>query len=113
MDDGTFAAGSERYTSSMPKAPQSESPIEVGVRELRDHLSAWLERVKAGDEIVITERGKPVARLRKVTGRERIDELIALGVVTPAKQPRQLPETFRRIKLSPGPPIEDIVAENR
>jgi prevent-host-death family protein len=35
----------------------------VGVRELRQNLSRYLERVKAGEGLVVTERGRPVARL--------------------------------------------------
>lgn len=35
----------------------------VPVAEAKAHLSALLERVEAGEEIVIARRGKPVARL--------------------------------------------------
>ena len=35
----------------------------VGVRELRQNLSKYLERVKAGEPLVVTERGQVVARL--------------------------------------------------
>jgi len=35
----------------------------AGVREARQHLSALLDEVKKGREIVITERGRPVAKL--------------------------------------------------
>jgi prevent-host-death family protein len=35
----------------------------VGVRELRQNLSKYLDRVKAGDDLVVTERGRVVARL--------------------------------------------------
>lgn len=97
----------------MPKAPLSLEPIEVGVRELRDHLSSWLERVKEGEEIVITERGRPVAKLSRTAGRERLDELIALGIVTPALQPRQPAKSIPKIKMSPGPSIQDIIADMR
>jgi len=38
--------------------------VEVGVHEAKTHLSRLLERVEAGEEIVITRRGKPVAVLR-------------------------------------------------
>ena len=40
--------------------------MQVGVGELRDNLSRWISRVKRGQEIVIKERGKPVARLTNV-----------------------------------------------
>ena len=35
----------------------------VGVRELRQNLSKYLDRVKAGEDLVVTERGAVVARL--------------------------------------------------
>ena len=36
------------------------SPIRVGIRELKEQLSRYVERVKTGATVVITERGKPV-----------------------------------------------------
>ena len=36
---------------------------EVGASEARNKLSALLDRVEAGEEVVITRRGRPVARL--------------------------------------------------
>jgi prevent-host-death family protein len=35
----------------------------VGVRELRQNLSRYLDRVKAGETLVVTERGEEVARV--------------------------------------------------
>lgn len=35
----------------------------VGVRELRQNLSRYLDRVKSGEALVVTERGREVARL--------------------------------------------------
>ncbi|MGH2988058.1 MAG: type II toxin-antitoxin system Phd/YefM family antitoxin [Solirubrobacterales bacterium] len=35
----------------------------VGIRELRQHLSRYIERVKEGEDLVVTERGREVARL--------------------------------------------------
>lgn len=37
--------------------------VEVASRELRNSTADLLRRVEAGDEIVITSRGKPVAAL--------------------------------------------------
>lgn len=62
--------------------------VEVGVRELRDHLSRWLEQVKAGEEVIVTERGKPVARLQRVDRPPWLQELYDRGVITPAKHPK-------------------------
>jgi prevent-host-death family protein len=38
-------------------------PEQVGVRELRQNLSKYLDRVKDGDDLVVTEHGRIVARL--------------------------------------------------
>ncbi len=35
----------------------------VSVHEAKTHLSRLLERVRAGDEIIISKRGEPYARL--------------------------------------------------
>lgn len=35
----------------------------VGVKELKNRLSDYLRRVRAGEDIVITDRGEPMAAL--------------------------------------------------
>ncbi|MFZ5871331.1 MAG: type II toxin-antitoxin system Phd/YefM family antitoxin [Actinomycetota bacterium] len=85
----------------------------VGVRELRDHLSRYLDRVKAGEEITVTDHGRPVARL-VAAGPEadRMADLVAAGIVVPARTTtRRLPT--RRARLTSGPPISDVVTEQR
>lgn len=37
--------------------------MEVSVRELKDGLSEYLRRVARGEEVIVTSRGRPVARL--------------------------------------------------
>ena len=48
----------------------------VGVRDLKANLSACLRRIKSGKTLIITERGKPVARLSPVeaTLEEKLQE---------------------------------------
>ena len=41
----------------------------IGAAEARSTLGALLERVGLGEEVVITRRGKPVARLTPFVGR--------------------------------------------
>lgn len=58
--------------------------ISVGVRELKDHLSEYLRRVRAGESIVITDRGEPIARLTPgeaagQTGDARLSAAVADG----------------------------------
>jgi prevent-host-death family protein len=52
----------------------------IGIRELRDHLTATLRRVRAGETIEVTHHGAPVAILAPVPA-DRIDQLVAGGDV--------------------------------
>jgi prevent-host-death family protein len=65
-----------------------ESVKKVGARELRHDLRAILDRVWEGESLEITDRGRPVARLVPLPGREtRLERLIADGAVTEARRP--------------------------
>ncbi len=56
----------------------------AAVADLKAHLSQYLRRVKAGEEVVITERNVPIARLVPLTGAEAgesaMRELEARGI---------------------------------
>ncbi|HET8606348.1 MAG TPA: type II toxin-antitoxin system prevent-host-death family antitoxin [Gaiellaceae bacterium] len=84
--------------------------MEVGVRELRADLSRWLHRVRDGEEVVVTDRGKAVARILPVNGERRIDRLIREGTVTPAPRPwrGKLPKP-----IEDAGPLSDIVLGDR
>ena len=65
----------------------------IGVRELRQHASRYLEQVKAGEVIEVTERGKLVALLISPTPAAAVrDRLVASGRLVPAKSAFRLPE---------------------
>ena len=58
----------------------------VGIRELKAQLSAYVQRVKAGDTVVITERGKAVGRIVPIepaqpSVEERLQAMIRDGIV--------------------------------
>src|ERR1700685_561891 len=57
------------------------SGMDVPVTELRAHLSEWIERARGGDEIVITDRGLPVARLLGLSVAGTLQRLAAEGVI--------------------------------
>jgi prevent-host-death family protein len=84
--------------------------VEVGIRHLRADLSRFVKRVRAGEEIVVTDRGKAVARLVPLEGERKIDQLIRDGVVTPAPRPwrGRLPRP-----IEGAGPLSDIVLEDR
>ena len=70
--------------------------MHIGVRELRAGLTAAVRRAGAGESIVVTIGGRPVARLGPLepTGGPTLDDLIATGaVVAPRRHRRPDPET--------------------
>jgi prevent-host-death family protein len=84
--------------------------MDVGIRDLRDNLSRYVDRVRGGDELVITDRGSAVARLVPVEGGRKLDRLIAEGVVTPAAKRRRTRPT-RRVRARGT--VSDLVADQR
>jgi prevent-host-death family protein len=85
--------------------------LEVGVRELKNNLSRYLDKVQAGDEVVVTERGRPVARLLGIDHQtEHLAELVASGEVrAPRSTSRRRPTRRIRSKGS----VSDLVADQR
>lgn len=86
------------------------SRVEVGVRELKNNLSRYLDRVSDGIEIVVTERGRPVARLQRIDApAERLADLVAAGLVRPPRaRERRLPRP-----IAASGTVSDLVADQR
>jgi prevent-host-death family protein len=85
--------------------------IEVGVRDLKNNLSRYLDQVEAGAEVVVTDRGRPVARLSRidVVPRDKLAALIEAGLVrAPTSKVRQRP-----VPLASDGAVSDLVAEQR
>lgn len=61
----------------------------IGVRELRQHASRYLDRVAHGETVEVTDRGRPVARLVPITGDGWVD-LVAAGRVVPPQDDHDL-----------------------
>ncbi len=94
----------------------------VGIRELKAHLSAYLAKVKAGEVVVITERGKPIGRLSPEPGSETNPDFrdpaveAAWGMVRDGKATwsgRKFVAPRRRIPLQGTKLVSDIVIEDR
>ena len=96
--------------------------MDVSVRDLKNRLSEYLRKVSAGQEVVVTSRGKAVARLVAPRARSRVvaasreEEAIALlrsqPWVRPGKGRVRLPKVV--VKLKPGEKtLAEIVSEER
>jgi prevent-host-death family protein len=83
---------------------------EVGVRELHDGLSRYLAHVADGGEIVVTMRGRPVARLSPFEGRDPLAQLRARGLVS---EPSAEWAPRRRGRVAPRATVAALVSEQR
>lgn len=84
----------------------------VGVRELRQSLSKYLDRVKAGEDLVVTERGREVARLVPAS----TDAYAELATQFGASVPRERLEVVAARLAPPGAPAgttDAFLAEGR
>jgi prevent-host-death family protein len=84
----------------------------VGVRELRQNLSIYLERVKKGEALTVTEHGAAVAILRPLApAANPLDRLVAEGRATlPRRSLRHLP---RPLNVTLEKPLGEILDELR
>lgn len=96
--------------------------MEVPVRELKNRLSEYLRKVSTGHEVVVTSRGKVIARLiAPSAGRRKQpaeNEAIALlrgqPWIRPGKVGKQRVGLVKPIKLKPGTKsLSEIVSEMR
>lgn len=83
--------------------------MEVGIRELRNNLSHYLDRVRGGDELIVTDRGRAVARVVPMSRERILDSLIAAGIVTPAATKKRR----RPRPIAAAGSVSDLVADQR
>lgn len=81
----------------------------IGVRELRQQASRWLERVAGGESFQVTDRGRPVALLVPVPAEEGIEALVAAGRAKPGHG--RLADLGPPLPPRPGAPLPSEVLE--
>lgn len=83
--------------------------MNVGVRELKANLSSYLKQVVAGEDVVVTDHGRPVVRLSPFVVDSEVDRGIEEGWI----------EAPRRSRLPPAAPARsehstvEVLAEDR
>lgn len=87
----------------------------ASISELKNQLSAYLQRVRAGQTVIVYDRDRPIARIDRVADEDdddRIAELRRAGIVTPPCEP--LPLEMLRTPLPPaGRSVLDALLEER
>jgi len=89
----------------------------VGIKELKNRLTQYLRQAKAGEEVMVTERGRPIALIqaiqsvsRPVSLEARLAKLAAQGLVTlPVHKPLK---RVRRVTVR-GVPLSRMILEDR
>ena len=72
----------------------------IGIRELRQHASVYVDLAEKGQTVDITNRGRLVARLVPAGETESpLERLVAAGVLRPAEEPGSL------LDVEPAPPV--------
>jgi len=67
------------------------------VGEIQKNFAGVLKKIKSGEEIIITKRGQPIARITAMV----------------AKQDINWPDFFEECIEIQGKPLSDIISENR
>jgi prevent-host-death family protein len=90
--------------------------ITAGIKELKNQLSRYIALVKKGDDVLITERGRVIARVvkensRRASMRQALQLLVLKGqVIMPTREiKRDIPDP---VKL-PGKSVSGMVIEDR
>ena len=88
--------------------------LHVGARELKTRLGTYLRRVRSGQRLIVTDRHRPVAELRRIEAapasrRERLAELATTGQVT---APSRRLGRFEPVRAS-GEPLAGTIGRER
>ncbi|MDE0351875.1 MAG: type II toxin-antitoxin system prevent-host-death family antitoxin [bacterium] len=80
--------------------------MDVGIPELKANLSEYVRRAAGGEEIVVSGRGRPVAKLVGL-GTSMLESGVAEGWITPPTRSNLTPAVYYRASLSTGEVIDE------
>ena len=87
--------------------------VRVGTRELKNKLSEYMRRVKAGQVITVTERGKTIGQIIpvKASTQERLQAVVEAGI---AEWDGQKPKAYKpKAVNSSSRQVSELVTEDR
>ena len=84
--------------------------MNIGVRELKENLSKYLEKVAKGELVVVTDRGVAKAMIGPVPGGDQMAVGVEEGWITPAKKTGRL---SRPLNLQGSMRSIDAINEDR
>jgi prevent-host-death family protein len=91
--------------------------MRLGLREANQQFSKAIKAVRAGKEVVLTERGRPIAVIKPIKPEDDQDAALQAmadeGLITPAarKGPMPVPR-WRPVKVK-GQPLSQTIIDDR
>jgi prevent-host-death family protein len=95
----------DMYTSPMPVDERA------GIRELRDNLKDYLEKVELGATIEITKNGRTIAMLVPKPSADPVDRLVTEGRLIPPRSGSDSIRLPRRVQPPPSSPSSSEVLD--
>jgi prevent-host-death family protein len=89
--------------------------VKIGLREANQHFSKYVKMIRYGKEVVLTDRGKPLAVIKpihhkEITEEERIKQLEDQGILKRTKKTKM---PLHKLVTLEGKPLSEIIAEER
>jgi prevent-host-death family protein len=88
------------------------SNVNVPITELRAHLSDWLEQARSGEEIIVTDRGVPIARLMGIDTASVLERLTLEGVISRPLLSEKVKSRGRQ-RPTPTESVADLLSAQR
>lgn len=86
--------------------------MEVGITEFRSNLRRWIDEVKSGEEIVLTERRTPIARITGINAMPVIEQLEREGLIRgPRNKHRTKASGRKRVPVKGS--VSEIIVQQR
>jgi prevent-host-death family protein len=89
--------------------------MRMGLREANQQFSKAIKAVKAGKEVVLTERGKPIAVIKPLEQEDKEEAMIrrleAEGILRPARKRGPMPN-WKPVRIK-GKPMSETIREER
>ena len=89
--------------------------MKLGLREANQHFSKAIKAVRAGKEVILTERGQPIAVIKPIKPAPAVDAILVRmadeGLITLPSRKGRLPR-FEPIRIK-GKPLSQAIIEDR
>jgi prevent-host-death family protein len=91
--------------------------MKLGLREANQHFSKAIKAVRAGKQVILTERGHPIAVIKPIKDEDRpdvsIQAMVDEGFLKPAARKGRTPRPrWRPVKVK-GQPVSRTVIDDR